>query len=187
MQEISDEQLALAARTDQSALEILVSRYVQTVYRFCYGYLHDRAEADDATQEVFVKVWRNLGKFDTARLFKPWLFKVARNTCLDSLRKKRDLTFSDMESGSGEESFAENVADVQPLPEVSAENSLFAQKLGSAVGKLSPKYAQVVVLRHEQGLSFREIALTTRKPVNTVKSLYHRALSRLQASFIQKQ
>ena len=178
----ADEQLALAAAGgDQTALQQLVSRNLEAVYRVCYGYLHDRSEAEDAAQEVFVKVWRNLDRFDHRQNFKPWLFAIARNTCLDFLKKRRDLAFSDLDAAFGEAGFGPSLLDSRPLPEALVENLLLGQRLGKAVKSLPAKYADVVTLRHERDLSFQEIAIETGKPLNTVKSHYRRALGKLKA------
>lgn len=173
----ADEQLAIAAaQGDSAALEQLVARHLAAVYRVCYGYLHDRSEAEDAAQETFVKVWRNLDRFDRQRSFKPWLFAVARNTCLDFLKKKRDLAFSDLDAA-----FGSSLEDSRPAPEAVAENVLLGQRLDKAVESLPAKYSNAIALRHKQDLSFREIAAATRQPLNTVKSHYRRALGKLKA------
>lgn len=177
----ADKQLVLAAaKGDQSALEQLVIRHLSAVYRFCYGYLHDRAGAEDATQETFVKVWRYLGRFDHKQSFKPWLFAIARNTCLDFLKKQRDLAFSDVGAVLGQENLELSLLDNQLTPEIIAENKLLGTMLDQEIKSLPAKYADVVVLRHGQGLSFQEIAAATHKPLNTVKSHYRRAIGKLK-------
>lgn len=177
----ADEQLVLAAaKGDQLALEQLVVRYLTAVYRVCYGYLHDRARAEDAAQETFVKVWRNLGRFDHKQSFKPWLFAIARNTCLDFLKKKHDMAFSDVSAVFNAENLELSLLDSQPMPETIVENALLSQTLDQEIRSLPAKYADVLVLRHRQGLSFQEIAAVTRKPLNTIKSHYRRAIGKLK-------
>ncbi|MBI5465766.1 MAG: RNA polymerase sigma factor [Candidatus Kerfeldbacteria bacterium] len=93
MNQYSDEQLvALAVRNNQAALATLVKRYLRLVYALAYRYVVDKDEAEDVTQEVFVKVWRHLGKFDTNKVFKPWLYQITKRACLF---KKRPLLQKD--------------------------------------------------------------------------------------------
>jgi len=184
MENLPDEQLVkLAAKADSLALEVLVARHLQGLYRFCFGYLKDRAEAEDAVQEIFVKVWRALGKFDQTKIFKPWLYGIAKHACLDSLKKKRIIAFSDWEDKNSEASLYQNFSDISKSPEQQLDSSLLSQKLSKAIGQLSPKYAQVVALRHGRDLNFREISAITGKPINTVKSRYHRAVGLLKGLF----
>jgi RNA polymerase sigma-70 factor (ECF subfamily) len=177
MQTFTDEQLiALAAKNDKEALEVLVARYLKLVYSFVYRYAKNAADAEDLTQEVFVKVWRHLGRFDEHKTFRPWLYKIAKNTALDFLKKKSPMSFSEVESAAGMEWLAQSVADESPRPETLTERSLLAGKFAAAVKKLAPEYEEMIVLRHTQDLNFRQIAKIKRQPLNTVKSRYRRAL-----------
>lgn len=181
MENYSDEQLiALAVNKDKAALETLIKRYLQPVYGFSYKYVKNQADAEDITQEVFVKVWRNLKKFDSQRPFRPWLYKIARNTCLDMLKKKSPVLFSELNEAEGDSSFEENLIARAESPAEAAEAALTAARLKSAVAKLKPEYAEVVTLYHQRELNFREISQTLSQPLNTVKSRYRRALLRLK-------
>ncbi len=181
MENYSDEQLAaLAANKDKAALEALIKRYLQPIYGFSYKYVKNQTDAEDITQEVFVKVWRNLKKFDSQRSFRPWLYKIARNTCLDMLKKKSPVLFSELSTAEGSNWFEENLVAENKSPADLAEAALTATKLKSAVAKLKPEYAEVVAMYHKQELNFREIAGVLGQPLNTVKSRYRRALLRLK-------
>ncbi len=181
MENYSDEQLiALAVNKDKAALEALIKRYLQPIYGFSYKYVKNQADAEDVTQEVFVKVWRNLKKFDLQRPFRPWLYKIARNTCLDMLKKKSPVLFSELNEAEGGSSFEENLIAETKSPAEAAEAALAAAKLNSAVAKLKPNYAEVVAMYHQQELNFREISKALHQPLNTVKSRYRRALLRLK-------
>ncbi len=181
MQNFSDEQLAgLARRGDKQALELLVVRHLKGIYFFCFGYLKDSPEAEDAAQEVFVKVWKNLVKFDENRKFKPWLYKVAKNTCLDFLKKKRVSAFSDLGSEDAQDSFLSRLADPLPSPEALLDSRLSSAGLLSAMNKISPGHAEVLRLRHNSDLSFSQISAVLGQPLNTVKSRYRRGVEALR-------
>jgi len=84
MQELTDLQLIeLSNKGDMGALETLISRYLKLVYFFVYSYLKNNANAEDVSQEIFVKLWKNLSKFDQSKEFRPWLYQIAKNSCLD--------------------------------------------------------------------------------------------------------
>jgi len=180
MEEFSDEQLiSLAKKNNNEALEVLVARYLKLVYRFVYGYAKNADDAEDVTQEVFVKVWRNLGKFDQSKSFRPWLYRIAKNTALDLLKKKSSVPFSDLET-EGEEWLAQSVVDESPSMQILTDRVLLKEKFAVALKKLSPKYAEMIHMRHNQQLNFREISKHTRQSINTVKSRYRRAIFALK-------
>jgi RNA polymerase sigma-70 factor (ECF subfamily) len=180
MQELEDAQLVrLALKNNDEAMAVLVARYLKQVYSFIYTYLKNSADAEDVTQEVFVKVWRNLSKFDLNKPFRPWIYQIAKNTSLDRLKKHGELSFSDLENEAGEQWLAQSVPDVSPLPQQLTDRQLLKDGFVKALGLLPAKYAEVLVKYHMEELNFREIAQATRLSINTVKSRYRRAISRL--------
>ena len=76
---------------DTKSLDLLIAKYLDVVYRLVFCYVKNAADADDLTQEVFVKVWRHLKSFETGKSFKNWVLAIAKNTALDFLKKKKDL------------------------------------------------------------------------------------------------
>ena len=91
----SDEQLVWDyLKSDEKSLELLIRRYLKPIYSFVYRYVGKAHDADDVTQDVFVKVWRNLKKFDREKSFKTWIFAIAKNTAFDHLKKKKAIPFS---------------------------------------------------------------------------------------------
>jgi len=123
-----------------------------------------------------------LKKFKQSQPFKPWLYAIVRNSCLDYLKKKNPLPFSSLDSESIENlGFLNQVGGpAMASPETDAEKALLADKLSTAVKTLTPEYAEVISLRHELDLSFKEIAERSSEPLNTVKSRYRRALQQLR-------
>jgi len=94
--ELSDSELVIAYKDDgqEVAMTTLVNRYVSIVYNLIVRLVGDRREAEDLTQETFMKMWKALSRFDTDKTFKTWIFVIARNTAIDYLRKKKPVLFS---------------------------------------------------------------------------------------------
>ncbi len=167
---------------DVSALEALVGRYVRGVYNFALKLTGSTADADDVTQESFLKAWKYIKKYKAEFSFKTWLFSIARNSAIDLMRKRKSLAFSDLDFPGAEESlkFEETIPDQSPLPE-----ELYSQKeIGvelSRVLDLLPLNAKAVVLLHiVEDMTFEEISRALKEPMNTVKSRYRRALATLK-------
>lgn len=92
MQNYSDEQLiARYLKGDEESLEFLIKKYLQPIYNFVCRYVDNEGNAKDITQEIFVKVWKNLKKFDQKRNFKTWIFSIAKNASIDFLKKEKNL------------------------------------------------------------------------------------------------
>jgi RNA polymerase sigma-70 factor (ECF subfamily) len=185
--QLSDERLvALASKNNQTALEVLVSRYLKIIYNFVYRAVSSREEAEDLTQEVFVKLWKNLDKFDANKTFKPWLYKIAKNTYLDYYKKQQPSPFSALAES--------NLIKIQPLnqawslasesQESLMDKDLLQAKFNLAVASLEASSAEIVTMHHERDLSFKTIAQIKQQPLNTVKSKYHRALSKIRKNII---
>jgi len=165
---------------DEKSLEILIHRYLKPIYSFVYRYVGDEQEAEDITQDVFLKAWRNLKKFDQKKKFKTWIFSIAKNTSIDFLRKKRTIPFSDFENEKGENIFAGTLADKNPLPDELFRRAGIAEIISAAINQLAPKYQIVLSARYHSQSTFREIAENLNEPLHTVKSRYRRALVMLR-------
>ena len=162
---------------DEKSLEILISRYLKPIYGFVFKNVGSVAEAEDITQEVFVKVWKNLKKFDQKKDFKPWIFQIAKNTSIDFLRKRKTVPFSKFENEKGQNALIENLAS---KPANFIENFSDKKVLATAMEGLSPKEQKIISLRHNDGLSFKEIADVFQESINTVKSRYRRIIISLR-------
>lgn len=176
----TNELILLAKAGNDKALETLVSSHLSVVYGACLQYLKDSDEAEDAVQETFVKVWRNLKKIDPQKNFKSWVMEIAKNTCLDFLKKKRAVPMSTFEDENGFNYLAESAASTSLSPSNTAEHSILSRILNSALEKLSPAYRLVLSLYYKEGLNFREISETLNKPLHTVKSQHRRAVINLR-------
>lgn len=173
----SDEQLVKAAiRNDPEALKLLVERYMSLVYSISRRYLRQTEDAEDATQETFVKMWRNLKKIDLEKPLKPWIGEIAKNTCLDLLKKKHALPFAAFTKADGSNSLNDTISDAALLPSEMAEQSLSKRLLETAIQKLPSDYAKIIALYYTEGLNFREIGERFNESINTIKSRHRRAL-----------
>ncbi|HUX35562.1 MAG TPA: sigma-70 family RNA polymerase sigma factor [Candidatus Paceibacterota bacterium] len=164
---------------DEAAFKELVSRHMNNVYKFTYRYFNDRDKAEDATQETFVKAWKNIKKFDTDKKFITWLFAIAKNTCLDIIKKKAPTTFSKIEAES-EMDIADMVRDESPLPDELAERSEKKEMVSRLLEQMPPDYRMVLFLRYNDHLKFREIAESLGESLNTVKSRHLRGLKMMK-------
>ncbi len=176
-----DIQLVLAYRKgDMQALDELIRIYTRSVYSFVYTLVHKSVEAEDITQETFVKMWRRLSQYDTRYSFKAWLFTIARNTTIDYLRKQKIITFSDLTNDDESTHFEDTLLDAGPLPDELFDSKSDREKLNAAIEKLSIQHKTVVLLKHEQELTFEEIAKVLHIPMNTAKGQYYRAIQALK-------
>src|SRR3989344_1631661 len=165
---------------DEQSLELLIKQYLKPVYSFVSRYVGNGQEVEDITQEVFVRVWRNLKKFDQSKSFKTWIFSIAKNASLDSLKKKKAIPFSEFDTEEGGNRIMDTLADPSPLPHELLEKAGMAQILNSAMEKLSPKYRMVLFLRYNDHFNFREIAESLGEPLHTITSRHRRALIKLK-------
>lgn len=166
-------------KNDDKALELLISPYLKPIYGFIFQFVKNAPDAEDITQEVFIKAWRNLKKIKQKN-FKAWLFRVARNTAIDFLRKKRAIPFSDFENEAGENILMETVADETDLPDEILAKQNLGQELNAAIDKLPLPYCLTLLLHYKENLTFQEISECLNEPLNTVKSRYRRALIQLK-------
>ncbi len=161
---------------DTQALTFLIECNLKLIYRYAFRMTRSKEDAEDITQETFVKLWRNIEKFDLDKNFRTWLLGIAHNTAIDHLRKRKVFVFSDFDMNEEWGGFADTVADVAPLPPELFERAEKKNLLDAALGQLSPQAREVLMLYYEEDLTFAEIGDILNKPINTVKSQHRRAL-----------
>jgi RNA polymerase sigma factor (sigma-70 family) len=182
---ISDALLAQQTlRGDERAFETLVQRYSATLFNFICRFLGDYDQASDILQQVFVQLYVSLSDLHTDRPLKAWLFQVARNRCLDELRRKHAIHFSELEAASDEDELSPlaAIADTLPLPEEVAERHDLQACLQRAIQELPPKFRSVVLLRYASQLSYAEIGQALQMPEATAKTYFQRAKPLLRAA-----
>lgn len=157
---------------DQDAFGQLMHRYAGAVYNLAYRMLGNPQDAEDAAQEIFLRAYARLERFDQTRRFSTWLLTVASNYCIDRLRRRRFawLTLDDV---------AFWLPSERPGPERNAlarERQVVVQQ---ALQRLPENYRLVIVLRYWHDLSYEEIAEVSGLTVSTIKTRLHRARNML--------
>ena len=168
---MTDDEIIARVRNGETRLfEELVVRYQDVVYATATRMLGGTGDAEDASQEIFLRVYRSLDRFHARSRFSTWLYRVAYNHCLDRLRaRKRGRRHT------------VPLEDAPPLPDERAnvEDTLQeaeeARAVRTAVDALEPLYRGVLVLHYDQGLSYDEIAEVLGVPVKTVETRLYRA------------
>src|SRR5262249_20340610 len=150
-------------RGDAEAVRVLVERFQPEVLGLCIRMLRHRQDAEDVTQEVFLRVFRSLRRWDASRPLRPWLMSIAVNRCRTWLAQR--MRRPEMVA------YLEETAADQP-PDDAAE---LATEIQAAVAELRSEYRAAFVLFHEQGQPYEDIAATLDRPVGTVKTWLHRA------------
>ena len=172
------------------AFEILVERYQGKVFGLSLRMMGNREEAEDQAQEVFVKVYRSLARFEGRSRFSTWLYRIAVNACLDAIEKRRrrpqaaDVEWSDL--AETEPVDTELLRWHAPTPEQAYLHKEQSSVVHSALSKLDESHRQAIVQRELEGLSYQDMAAHTRIGLSAMKMRVHRARKAL-ASVLQQQ
>ena len=168
---------------DQDAFEILVDRYRALLLHLTSTMLRDEHLAHDVLQHVYIQLYRSLPTLRPGGTIKSWLCQVARRRCIDELRRKRPIFFSEIEEGTdgGELSLLTALPDPERRLEEQVEMGELRDLLLEAIGTLPAHVRAVVLLRYATHLSFREIGQTLDIPEATAKTYFYRAKKPLRA------
>ena len=162
----------------EESFKKLIDRYTGPIYNFT-SRLAGSENAPDIVQDVFIKVWKNIRRFNSTKAhFKTWLFTIAKNTTTDYLRKKKSIIFSDMDTLN--ETFDQNIPDEEILPDEAIQKLQDKNFLDKLLKQLPIHYYSVLMLYYNEDMTFAEIGKVLGKPLNTVKSHHHRALLQLK-------
>lgn len=171
---------------DRDQFSVLVSRYEKRVINYVYRITHRYEEAHDLAQEIFVKVYLALDRYDPNYQFSTWLFRIAQNSAIDALRKKSisevPLVRQTEDEPSGKE---REFADDGISPYRALKNKQLSAAIDTAVENLPPDYRELIQLRHFAELSYEEIASMKKLPLGTVKNKLFRARNLLKESLGQ--
>jgi RNA polymerase sigma-70 factor (ECF subfamily) len=191
---LTDEDCAVLARSgSRPAQEELVSRYLPGVFDLLARCLDDRAGAADASQEVFLRVFREIRSYDAARRFRPWIYAIAWNLARDLIRRraarrKETGRLVSLEALSGDKGRIPEPVDPrgrEPLDVIEAREQ--AAIVRSALRRIDPGRRALLILREYEGLSYEEIAEALGSRVGTVKSGIHRARLELKEALLRLQ
>jgi RNA polymerase sigma-70 factor (ECF subfamily) len=170
---------------DAAAWEEIVQRYHRRIYNICYRFAGSGDDAQDLTQEVFIKMYRTLNSYDVDRgAFMTWVTTVTRNLLVDHFRKTKQerLTDSLDTTSSGHEDampLSEQIPDRGPSPDSRVQSREAKETVHQALQKLSPELREAVILRDLQDMDYREIATILKVPEGTVKSRINRGRAEL--------
>ena len=171
-----------AVKGDNSAFEALMEKHMGIIYNIALRMAANQDDAEDMTQEIMIKIFRSLGSFKGNSKFSTWIYRVAVNTCLDELKKKKNKKHLSLDaeiSGDDGENQIE-IKDDSPSPEKIAEQNELRDMVAAAVKLLSDEHRAVIVLRDIRGMSYSEIAGILGCSDGTVKSRISRARAQLK-------
>jgi len=164
---------------NREAYAVLVQRYQRPIYNFCYRMLGSREEAEDATQEAFVKAFAHLGRFKSGEPFRPWLYRIAANACTDRLRRRGRVV-----DAGADDYRLEQAPDPQAGPEETLERQEQVVQLRSAIAALPEAYRQLVIMAHLQHMSYNDLIRVTGLPMTIIKNRLYRARLMLKEALV---
>lgn len=171
---------------DRDAFAALVSAYEGKIYNLALRYLGNREDAMDASQEVFLRVFRFLPGFQEESGFSTWIYRIGVNVCKDMLAKRAKRGELSLELPDEEEDYrTAEVADSRYDPEAIVEQADLRESLAEAIGQLPQQQREMIVLRDIQGLSYEEIGQVLSLEAGTVKSRLSRARENLRKNLLQ--
>jgi RNA polymerase sigma-70 factor (ECF subfamily) len=170
---------------DAGAWEEIVQRFNRRIYNICYRFAGGGEDAEDLTQEVFIKIYRTMASFDAEKAsFNTWVTTVTRNLLVDHFRKtKNDRITDSMDAPIGSEdeghALSEKIEDKGLTPDQHVQKQQTQKMVQEALQKLSPELREAVILRDLQDMDYREIAQVLKVPEGTVKSRINRGRTEL--------
>ena len=177
------ELVAGVRRGEDSAFEALFARYRTRIWSYATGILRDADRAEDVTQEVFISVLRRLRDTERPIAFKPWIYQIAKNACIDELRQARRTREVSVDVDDESEVRVEELYWSVPGPEFAVESRQRLDDLRSAFGGVSELHHRILVLRELEGLSYGEIGERLGMSRVVVESTLFRARRRLAEEF----
>ena len=173
--------IAGAKHGDHASFETLVERFMGQAVTVARGYVGNRDDALDLSQEAFYRVYKNLDRFREGERFAPWFFRILRNACLtflDKRKRSRALSIHAREEGGAEIP----LPDHSTRPERAAEVDEAAEAFWRALDTLSLKHREIILLRHFEDLDYAAIAEVLEIPIGTVMSRLYHARQKLRAA-----
>jgi len=170
--QFDDEQFIKQVKNgDAEAFGKLYDQYAEVIFRYVYSHLENRLDAEDLTEEIFLRAWRALPKYDERGLpFSAFLFRIARNSLIDYYRQKKVVSSLD----------DTDVQSHEPSPEEAVDINIENHDLRKTIAELREDYRNVLIFRFLSGLSPEETAQVMQRSVGAVRVLQHRALSALK-------
>ncbi len=179
--DVSDEELVAQARNgDRPAFASLVNRHKVSVYNLALRIVGNREDAEEAAQDVFLRAFKSLDRFRGDARFVTWLYRIAVNVSLSSVRRSRRGLSTYSLSEDDEDGLPMQIPDTSANPADLFEQSEFRERVRKLVAELPPIYSAVISMYHMQSLSYDEIAEALELPIGTVKARLFRARAALR-------
>lgn len=176
--------VALAQCGDTRAYDLLVTRHRGRIFAMIRNMIHQEADAWDLSQEVFIKAWHALPRFEAKARFSTWLYRIAHNVVYDFTRKRKLESAGELNDEIFSREKIDSASMTTPAggeaPDDTMEHGELRMKIEAALKKLSPEHREVVVLKDVQGLSYKEIAVAMSSTLGTVMSRLFYARQKLQ-------
>ncbi len=171
------ELIARLQKRDEAAFEELIRQYEKKVYTLCFRMCGNSEDAEEAAQDAFLALWRGIDRFRQESSLSTWIYRLATNACIDTLRRRKKQSGS--VSLDDEELFVDAV-DTSPQPQETVEHRETQKLLQEGLSALPEEYRKVLILREIEGLSYTEIAESASIKLGTVKSRISRGRSLLR-------
>lgn len=171
------ELIARLQKRDEAAFEELIRQYEKKVYTLCFRMCGNSEDAEEAAQDAFLALWRGIDRFRQESSLSTWIYRLATNACIDTLRRRKKQSGS--VSLDDEELFVDAV-DTSPQPQETVEHRETQKLLQEGLSALPEEYRKVLILREIEGLSYTEIAESASIELGTVKSRISRGRSFLR-------
>ncbi len=188
MAEVTESELLVQARLgDPGAFDELVTLYLPRIYRLCFSLTQQQQDAEDCTQDCFLKAYRSIHTFHGQSAFYTWLYRIARNVCHDFYRARSGKETVSLDQTFGEDEQPLPVRDEGLLPDDLAISHELGDQLSSLINALPEPMREVLLLRDLEGYSYDEIARIVNVSEGTVKSRLFRARAQVMTSFSREQ
>ena len=171
------ELIARLQKRDEAAFEELIRQYEKKVYTLCFRMCGNSEDAEEAAQDAFLALWRGIDRFRQESSLSTWIYRLATNACIDTLRRRKK------QSGSvslDDEALFVDAVDTSPQPQETVEHRETQKLLQEGLSALPEEYRKVLILREIEGLSYTEIAESASIELGTVKSRISRGRSLLR-------
>jgi RNA polymerase sigma factor (sigma-70 family) len=166
---------------DDRAFEQLYLRYQRRIGAYVYGMVHDHGRAEDITQDVFMSALRRMRATDVRIAFKPWIYEIAKNACIDAFRRSRRAEEISYDADDGGDRL--HLVSNGPTPDAAVDTRMSLDHLRGAFGGLSEAHHQILVMRELEGLSYRQIGERLGMSRPSVESTLFRARRRLSEEY----
>lgn len=174
---------------DINQFEQLISLYQRLVTHIVFRMVADDVDREELCQEIFIKVYSNLGSFNFNAKVSTWVAKIAHNHCINFLRKHKLNLWDDMtgdKQGEDEFQFSESLHSKSSIPDIDSERKERFRNIRTEIERLPDKYKMILTLYHLDEMSYKDIARVVSMPEGTVKSYLFRARKMLKENLMHK-